>query len=47
MAKKKPQNKKSKKKSKVLAAKDTEPIAIKDEKAVIKEKKSDLSDDAG
>ena len=40
MAKKNPQNKKSKNKSKTLAAKETEQIAITDEKAVKKEKKS-------
>src|SRR5210317_2271611 len=40
MAKKKPQNKKSKKKSNALAVKETEPIASKDEKAEKKEKKS-------
>ena len=40
MAKKKPQNKKSKKKSKALAAKATEPIAIKDEKVAIKDEKA-------
>jgi len=40
MAKKNPQNKKSKNKSKALAAKETEQTAIKDEKAVKKEKKS-------
>jgi polyphosphate kinase 2 len=40
MAKKNPQNKKSKNKSKALAAKETEQIAITDEKAVKKEKKS-------
>ena len=37
MAKKNPQNRKSKKKSKALAAKETEPIAVKEEKAAIKE----------
>jgi polyphosphate kinase 2 len=40
MAKKNPQNKKSKNKSKALAAKKTEQIASTDEKAVKKEKKS-------
>ena len=40
MAKKNPKNKKSKNKSKTLAAKETEQIAITDEKAVKKEKKS-------
>jgi len=40
MAKKNPQNKKSKNKSKALAAKENEQIAIKDEKAIKKEKKS-------
>jgi len=40
MAKKNPQNKKSKNKSKAVAAKETEQIAIRDEKAVKKEKKS-------
>ena len=41
MAKKKPQNKKSKKKSKALAAKETEPIAIKNEKAAPKDEKAE------
>jgi polyphosphate kinase 2 len=40
MAKKNPKNKNSKNKSKALAAKETEQIAITDEKAVKKEKKS-------
>jgi polyphosphate kinase 2 len=40
MAKKNPQNKKSKKKSKAVAAKETEQIAIKDEKVAIKNEKA-------
>ena len=40
MAKKKPQNKKSKKTSKALAAKEAEPMVVKDEKAAIKEEKT-------
>lgn len=40
MAKKNPQNKKSKKKSKALAAKEPEKVAIKDEKVAIKNEKA-------
>jgi polyphosphate kinase 2 len=44
MAKNKPQNKKSNKKSNASAVKETEPIAVKDEKAEKKEKKSPKKD---